>query len=92
MRSRQAIPTLSLPLNQPRKLMEKSLRKSRELPNQLWQKTGTSLGRLIYWDDAWTDWIKDRKHGRFNPSEPNPGPRTSGNDGRRVRHPFRIHF
>ncbi len=32
-----------------------------------WQKIGSSLGRLIYWDDAWRDWTKDRKRGRFNP-------------------------
>lgn len=31
------------------------------------RQMGTSLGRLIYWDDAWRDWDKDRRRGRFNP-------------------------
>ena len=35
--------------------------------SSLWSETGRSLGRLIYWDDAWLDWSKDLKHKRFNP-------------------------
>ena len=33
---------------------------------------GHSLGRLIYWDDAWRDWVQDRKRGRYNPLEKTP--------------------
>lgn len=37
-----------------------------------YERIGHSLGRLIYWDDAWRDWVKDRKRGRFNPLDETP--------------------
>ncbi|MBK1834375.1 DUF5685 family protein [Roseibacillus ishigakijimensis] len=35
---------------------------------------GQSLGRLIYWDDAWRDWPEDRKRSRYNPLQRTPPP------------------
>lgn len=39
-----------------------------------WKEIGHSLGKLIYWDDAWRDWPEDRKRGRFNPLAHTPAP------------------
>ena len=39
-----------------------------------WQQIGSSLGRLIYWDDAWRDWTRDLRKGRFNPLSQTPAP------------------
>ena len=40
-------------------------------PEDFWSTTlrsvGTSLGRFIYWMDAWEDYDEDRKKNRFNP-------------------------
>lgn len=36
------------------------------------RRLGISLGRLIYWDDAWNDWKKDQQQGRFNPLQNSP--------------------
>ena len=33
----------------------------------LLRSVGTSLGRFIYWMDAWEDYDEDRRKGRFNP-------------------------
>lgn len=38
----------------------------------LLRQLGQSLGRLIYWDDAWNDWKKDLQQGRFNPLQNSP--------------------
>lgn len=37
-----------------------------------YEMIGHSLGRLIYWDDAWRDWVQDRKRGRYNPLDKIP--------------------
>ena len=40
-------------------------------PEDLWssllRSVGDSLGRFIYWMDAWEDYDEDRRKGRFNP-------------------------
>ena len=44
------------------------------LQKEKWRDIGFSLGRLIYWDDAWRDWKKDQKRNRFNPLSQTPIP------------------
>ncbi|GHC64640.1 DUF5685 family protein [Roseibacillus persicicus] len=39
-----------------------------------WRNIGTSLGKLIYWDDAWRDWTSDLRRKRFNPLSHTPAP------------------